>query len=187
MSVWQMVPPLVAGEVSEATASADQQTADVQIVSDISLTISERNLMKTWRQKIDKQDRPASTLQHYIVKPHMKWERAENGRKKYQRFSCVGFVIACYKAADIVVIDEGVSLPEADENVLQSAYPMIKELQRRPEKLRAKIFEHLGIEEQQRWRIMLPGYVFHALQRATALIPRPIPFVPTDVAEAEYP
>ena len=189
VQVWHMGPPLVADEESETTPKANLTTR-VDIVSDISLSIPELNSMKNWRANVNKQRRPRLPFQQYIVKPHMKWERSEKGRKLYQRFSCSGFVLECYKEAEITLIDGDATLPEIDEQVLSVAYPDLVGIENMKPALQARLGfkgrEDLGLEGNGPWQIVLPGYLFHSLQRASADKPRPDPHVPTSISEAHY-
>ena len=92
--VLHMGPPIVAGEESAAAPNA-ARTVSVDLVADMSLTVAERNAMKNWCAKVDKQRRPRLQFQQYIVDPPSKWEKSEKGRRLFQRFSCAGFVMEC--------------------------------------------------------------------------------------------
>ena len=190
VAVLHMGPPIVAGAES-ASAPGAARTVHVHIVGDLALTIGERNAMKNWFAKVDKQQRPRQLFQQYVVKPPMKWEHSEKGRKLFQRFSCVGFVLECYSAAGIEVIDSDAEFPEVDEQILRSAYPDIFKVEgtdkRVQDRLGFKGRGDLGVGGNGPWRIALAGYVFHSLERASTDSPRPQPFSPASISDACYP
>lgn len=190
VAVLHMGPPIVAGAESASAPNA-ARTVHVHIVGDLALTIAERNAMKNWCAKVDKQRRPRQVFQQYVVKPPMKWERSEIGRKLFQRFSCVGFVLECYSAAGIDVIDSEAEFPEVDEQILRSAYPDIVRVEGMDKRVQNRLGfrgrADLGVPGNGPWRIALAGYVFHSLDRASTDSPRPEPFSPASISAAYYP
>ncbi|MCH8150102.1 MAG: hypothetical protein IH987_19335 [Planctomycetes bacterium] len=176
VAVWHMGPPLVAGERLSSEASERAREIQAEIVGDIALSIPERNKMKNWIAKVDKQRRPRPPFQQYVIQPPMKWERSEKGRKLYQRFSCAGFVIECFVAAGINLIDSA-SLPAVDEQLLSAAYPVLVRIEQTTPEAQAKFgFKgrgDLGLVDEGPWPIVLAGYLFHSLQRASSENPRP--------------
>jgi len=189
--VLHMGPPIVAGTESAAKAPKKAQAVRVHLVGDLALTIAERNAMKTWCAKVDKQRRPKPMFQQYVVHPPMKWERSEIDRRLFQRFSCVGFVMECYIAAGIDLLDSEAELPAVDKQILQSAYPNIVKVEGMEKKVQDQLGfkgrEDLGIPGNGPWKIVMAGYLFHSLHRASADVPRPEPFSPTSISAAYYP
>jgi hypothetical protein len=75
------------------------------------------------------------------------------------RMSCVGLVILVYKSLGTQLLDESYSMyPNVSKKELESIYPMIRGI-RTPEKKRK-----IGlIPPDGPWPIVLPSYLFHAL------------------------
>jgi hypothetical protein len=188
--VWHVGPPLVAGGQSAAEARGFP-TCRVEIVSDLALTARERNYVAAWLAAVDKERRPRRPFQHYVVHPHVKWQRSETGRRLYRRFSCVGFVVECYRAAEIDILDTDGRYPEVDDATLTLAYPDLARIEDASPAVRARLGftsrQDLGLHGGPKLRIILPGYVFHALRRATAADPRPSAYLPTSAVESRFP
>lgn len=190
VEVWHIGPPLVVGDVSRATAGKNP-VCRADLASDVSLTISDRHKIANWLAKVDKERRPRQLFRQYVVSPHVRWDRSEVGRGVYRRFSCVGVVIEAYAAASIRILDLDAVFPLADETMLNAAYPDLARVEGAPLTVQAKLGykdrEDLGLSGPDSWRIILPGYIFHALQRANAANPRPEPYAPKDAREARFP
>jgi len=139
-----------------------------------------------------KEDRSGANLfQQYVVIPHVTWVRSpENGRRIRRRFSCAGFVIESYRRAGIILIDTEAELPEVDEELLLIAYPDLARLEGAKDRVKAgygfKDREDLGLEGKGPWRVLLAGYVFHSLKRASVAHPRPSPYVPQSSSEGFF-
>ncbi len=190
IDVWHSGPPIVAGPRTKSGAGANLRTS-ADLISDIRLTSEERNAMKNWRAKVDKERRPLQPFQQYIIDPPIKWVMSELGRPLRRRFSCVGFVIDCYASAGIRVLGPTGALPAVSEISVAAAYPDLIRIEQSGPRVRARYGykgrEDLGLIGPGPWRIALAGYVFHALFRATAERPRPREHVPASEAEAYYP
>lgn len=188
VGVYHMGPPLVAGEKSAAERFA-KPTCRADIASDVALDTEEREAIDDWLAQVEKQNRDGvKPFQQYVVHPHFKWVRSpETGRRIRCRFSCAGFVIECYRAADILLLDTDAELPEVDERTLRAAYPDLARLENREPPIKDRFGfknrEDLGIAGNGPWRVILAGYLFHSLKRATADNKRPEAYVPKSATE----
>jgi hypothetical protein len=189
VEVYHMGPPIVAGEESAAAPRASR-SCRADLLADIGLDAEEREAIRDWIAQVEKEDRTGvGVFQQYVVVPHMKWVRApETGRRMRRRFSCAGFVIECYRAADIGLVDTEGGLPEVDEQLLLVAYPDLARLEsadpRAKGRLGFKDREDLGLQGEGPWNVVLPGYLFHSLKRVTVDNPRPAPYIPGDSSES---
>lgn len=100
----------------------------------------------------------------YIVDPP--WHDVRDsvtGVRRYRRFSCAGFVLDSHLQIDIELLDldDGV-LPEVDKKMLESAYPDVAR--------KGADLEDYGVGGDGPWRIVLAGYVLHALNRPSERI-----------------
>ncbi len=100
----------------------------------------------------------------YIVDPP--WHDVRDsvtGVRRYRRFSCAGFVLDSHLQIDIELLnlDDGV-LPEVDKKMLESAYPDVVR--------KGADLEDYGVGGDGPWRIVLAGYVLHALNRPSERI-----------------
>lgn len=177
--VWHMGPPLVAGPLSAMNARRNA-TCTIHLAGTVDLDAQDMEGIETWLAEADKENRPLGLLPQYIAHPPVLWVVAENGIPLYRRFSCAGFVMECYRSVDINLIDDSnhERLPELDLETLANAYgDSVRKNERR---------EQLGISGAGPWRIVLAGYVMHALDRPDAAI-RNSPHKPKSVAEKGFP
>ena len=185
--VWHMGPPLVVGQRTAEAPRASRQCG-VHLVGGVRLDLLDVEGIEDWLSEVDKEPGPENPFRRYIVRPHWDWyEAPETGRRLYRRFSCVGFVLECFRCIDVdlLVTDES-ELPGATFATLAQAYPM---LQREAAIVRRFGVNRLdlGLGGEGPWPVVLPGYVFHALQRFTAESPRPTAYGPQSVDEARFP
>lgn len=186
VKVWQMGPPLVAGEVSrEAALSVHNKDATcmIHLYGVVELSAQDIEAIETWLVELDKESRPPPTtgyMNHYIISPPMKWVTAEGGIRLYRRYSCAGFVLDCYRSFGVRLIDDSreENIPEVQPVTLASFYG--------PHVLSERIRTKLGIPGNGPWRITLAGYVIHALNRANEVI-RTSCHIPISIAEKDFP
>jgi hypothetical protein len=180
--VWHMGPPLVAGEIARTLVESDS-TCVVHLIGVVDLDSYEVEGIETWLAEVDKEKRPYGwgvAVHQYIVNPPVKWHEGETGIRLYRRFSCVGFVLECYRSVGIILIDESSheNVPEVALETVVSAYgPTLQS-----DKLRLK----MGLEGAGPWRIVLGGYLFHSLARTTDDIRRS-PHIPISADEKDFP
>lgn len=138
------------------------QRLSVDVAGRIPLTNDQINAIHTWIGKVAKeyQAQNVRKLRQYIIDPPWEDIRDKNtGVYRYRRYSCAGFVLYAYRQVDVslLVIDEE-ALPEVTKETMEAAYP---EAFRQPNR-RADF----GIQGNGPWRIVLAGYVLHALDRS---------------------
>jgi hypothetical protein len=81
--------------------------------------------------------------------------------RRYRRYSCAGFVLDAHLQVEIELVEtDEASLPEVGRDEIGAAYP---ELARMDDQRRT----WLGIPGDGPWRVLLAGYVLHALNRPT--------------------
>jgi len=194
-TVSHMGPPLVAGEETKKARHAKPECV-VHLAGTAQLSLDEQDAIRDWLEEVDKEPGPDNPFRRYIVNPHWEWHRArETGRRLYRRFSCAGFVLECFKSIELDLVDtqEG-SLPDVDFDVVAEAYPVARarrHLERltrgpTPDDPGLKL-EDWGIAGDGPWPVLLPGYIFHALERIGEDNPRPPARAPSSVADACFP
>ena len=179
--VWHMGPPLVAGERSKKTPNAKLQIP-VHVIGSVPLDLDDREGIANWLEEVDKEPPPDNPHRRYLAVPHWDWYTApETGRRLYRRFSCAGFVLECYGSIgiDLVNTDEDV-LPDVYFEMLVKAYPEIKSV-----KFLRKL--DIGITGNEPWRLVMAGYVFHALDKISKESPTSGVHTPEAVTEAFFP
>jgi hypothetical protein len=104
----------------------------------------------------------------YVIDPP--WEDvvdANTGVRRYRRYSCAGFVIDSHREVDINLVNINRNgLPDIDRDTLSLGYPL------RPA-------ERFGLPGDGPWKIVLAGYVLHALNRPAKEI-RCAPYQPKE-------
>ncbi len=181
VQVWHMEPPVIAGEISLGKArDEDRRTCAAHAIGFVSLDSSEREGLKTWLAEVDCEGRPSTALDQYCAHPPVRWVAdEESGAPRYRKFSCVGFVLECYREGAGIKLLEWQSgrLPAADLGVLVGNY----DDRLRHQRLRT----HVGLEGDGPWRIALPGYVLHSLSRDARTI-RSADYIPASFDEASF-
>jgi len=113
----------------------------------------------------------------YAALPAVQLERDEiSGRVIGRKFSCAGFVLAAYEeAAGIVLLVPEASLPEVNKEIVIATWmPAL------PDEVQTRIFRNIGLEGPGPWRLLLPGYLFHALKQWTGFGTAPYQPKPED-------
>ena len=188
-----MGPPLAAGPEFDHI-SFQKRSFIADIVADVDLTVDERDGIANWLAGVEKENRghEFKLFEPYVIHPHMDWVTApETQRRIRRRFSCSGFVFEAYAAGNIRLVDVEGALPSVSENEVASAYPVFLQLELKPEAIRQRLGfggrEQLGLTSKGPWKLLLPGYLFHATARASSDDPRPFPYTPTSSAETRFP
>lgn len=150
----EMCPPLVVPEVDE---EPDPETDQVDVVGSVELTASESKQISVFVDEIAKELESVPDGLQYWVYPHF-LDRINPDSSR--RYSCVGFVQQAYEYAEIDLVDIE-SLPNVDLEKILPAYPDRRELL-----LHRRARARVGLEGDGPWPVLLPGYVFHAMNRS---------------------
>jgi hypothetical protein len=189
--VWHMGPPLVAGTKTIADLAALPELikerikrTTVHIVGYLDLDLDDIEGIETWLAEVDKEERPMSSsseeiIAQYRVSPAVHWVLAENDTPLYRQFSCIGFVIECYRFISINLIDDSSTenLPEVALDKIVAAYG--------PRANREDFRKKIGIPGPGPWRILLAGYLFHSLDRDTDTI-KHMAYIPKTISEFNF-
>jgi hypothetical protein len=126
------------------------------------LTASESDGIDLWLADVRTQVE-AGALRNwmaYIVLPAVKRDEV-SGRVVYKRFSCAGFVAEAYgEGAGVRLVDES-DLPQAELPLIESVWGQFHPRQR----------AFAGLVGDGAWRILLPGYLLHAMRVRRARLP----------------
>jgi len=128
------------------------------VAGSCSLSRDEADQIATWIEDV----RTRSPGLVYAALPAV-GERIDDttGRVIARTFSCAGFVHAAYEeGAGIVLLVPENALPEVErETVITTWAPGV------PEHLVNRYLEKVGLTGTGPWRLLLPGYLFHALRQ----------------------
>lgn len=147
VNVAHMGPPLGQGEAIE-----------MDVAGHIPLTADEIKKISIWIKKIT-DEYPNSTARQYVIRPPWKDEiDPHTNVRRYRRYSCAGFVLDGHRKIGIELLkfDEN-SLPDVDKATIESAYPDTN--------YGDKLLSYWGLEGNGPWKVVLAGYVLHALNR----------------------
>lgn len=180
--VWHIGPPLVAGTKTTVAAPEKGRKTNIHLVGFVHLDADDIEGIETWLTDVDKEDRPPGSsiselLAQYRVSPPVYWVPSENGTPLYRQFSCVGFVMDCYRSIGINLIDDSrdENLPEVTLDMVVATYgPIVKRYK-----------DQVGIPGTGPWRIVLAGYIFHSLNRDSDAIRR-TPFTPAGIDDKDF-
>ena len=140
-----------------------ERQLSAEVAGRIPLTNAQIKSIKTWIAKVKDEYKfeSARKLQQYVIDPPWKDVRDENtGVRRYRRYSCAGFVLDAHLRVDVslLIIDKE-ALPEVTRQTLEAAYPDVFQ---NPDRL-----NRFGIQDNGPWRVVLAGYVLHALDRSS--------------------
>lgn len=109
----------------------------------------------------------------YVLCPHVAPVVGDDGEVIYVRFNCAGFVVEAYKEAGIELVDTD-ALPGIERARLGEAYSFVRS-PRFDERNRRYDW---GLDDREdRWPVLMPGYVLHAFDRTCEEI-RHAPYTP---------
>ena len=102
--------------------------------------------------------------EQYII--HPPWEDncdSNTGVRRYRRYSCAGFVLDGHLQVDIELLQiDADALPNVNRSTIISAYPYAEQ--------HPMLLSENGLEGDGPWKVVLAGYVMHALNRPTVQI-----------------
>lgn len=135
-------------------------TTRAHALGSVPLTIDEIREIEAWVAEVDDEYTHSSAGPRQQYQIHPPWTDKldpDTGVRRYRRYSCAGFVLDSYQQVDIylLIIDDQ-ELPEVDAHVLRAAYPELSD---------PRLLERWGLQGDPPWRIVLAGYVLHALDR----------------------
>lgn len=161
VDVVHMKPPLRTGDSVRA-----------HIAGRVPLTNDQIKRVENWiaREAEEFLEAKATRVEQYVIRPPWRDFRDPNTRtRRFRRYSCAGLVLYAYRQVDVelLVIDKD-ALPEVTREAIKTAYPRAF---RHPD-----LLAKWGLEGDGPWRIVLAGYVLHALDRSSAEI-RAEPYV----------
>jgi hypothetical protein len=168
LSVTDMQPPLTIEEDAEA----------IDVHASLPLTNDERQQVNLFIDELRREyeSQAIGGRAQYTIHPVCRPEHANDGTIRYYRYSCAGFVLAAYgslSGAGITLLTEDENqLPPVALEVICTAYPdyagQLRDLRWRT---------RYNLPGDGPWPIILPGYIFHALNRDEAII-RSDPYCP---------
>ena len=135
----------------------------VHVAGRVPLTTDEIKIISTWYKKIEDEYKEKGISKHkqYVIRPPWKDQFDPNrGTRRYRRYSCAGFVLDghCQVNIELLDIDEDI-LPAIDRQTIISAYPEAERY--------SGLLSYWGLEGNGPWKVVLAGYVLHALNRPT--------------------
>jgi hypothetical protein len=185
--VFHSGPPLEIGQLHASTGQPVLGEIPVHLVGWIDdLEIEEWSGIQAWIEDVRTRISPGlNPLTNYRIDPPFR-EVPDliTGRIINCEYSCVGFVMRCYEVgAGIVLLNHDPSvLPPVGPDVLRDIYgEVLDRIRQRP-----STGTGLGLPGDGPWRIVLSGYVFHALNRPIDEI-RAAPHVVGSIEEAAFP
>ncbi len=114
-----------------------------------------------------------SRRDQYIIAPHVKERKSDDGTNICHRYNCAGFVVEAYRSVGVEFIQTAPSLlPPVALSTLTDQYPDQVTFLKKPENR-----ERFGIPGEGPWPVMLAGYVVNALDRSVVDI-RKRPYLP---------
>lgn len=137
-----------------------RSTINVHTGGRVPLTNDQIKKIRTWYKKV-KDESPTSAYKQYVIRPVWKdvFDRI-TGIRRYRRYSCAGFVLDGHLKVNIELLDTDENvLPEVDRQTIISAYPEADG--------HSDFLRYCGLEGNGPWKVVLAGYVLHALSRTS--------------------
>ncbi len=191
VEVWQMGPPLIADARVQRVARNGTQ-CEAHVLGSVDWPENAFKRMRNWRRDLAGRI-PFKTKRHieyYIIHPAiLKGKISSSDIQKRTRFSCAGFVLACYRVGlldekhimdDNAVIKTGEDvLPKVDIEYICKAYPFIAKRIKNPE-----FRKDMGLSGDGPWPILLAGYILRAMEQGDL---QARPYQPANKEEACFP
>jgi len=137
-----------------------------QIAEFIQELIGEYNAEETRRKATAAWDDDAKKkfrADQYAIRPAVVSPTSD---RPYHQLSCAGFVHEAYANASLTLLTEDeAAWPHVDMPTLKAAYPSLVDYLDDPEFCVSK-----GLSDGDRWPVLLPGYILHALARTRSEI-----------------
>ena len=182
VKIFHSGPPLEVGQARKDSGEPVLGEVEVHTVGWIDdLKIEEWRGIQSWIEDVGTRI-SSGLLKQYLVDPPFYEEPDKvSGRIMRCQYSCVGFVLRCYEiGVGITLLNiDSANLPPVDEDTLSEIYGDIWDRI-------GRVAPVLGIPGPGPWRIVLAGYVFHALNRPINEI-RTSPHVVRSIGEAAFP
>ena len=132
------------------------------VAGTVPLTNDEINTIRTWIAKKEDEYEPGrvGTYRQYIIAPPWKDVLDSNtGAVRYRQYSCAGFVLDAHIQVDVsLLMIEEEALPEVGLRTLEVAYPVLIQ--------NPNLLRRFGLQGNGPWRVVLAGYLLHALDRS---------------------
>jgi len=152
VSAVHMRPPLEQGK-----------TIKVHVAGHVPFTNDEIKEISGWIAEITDEyhKEGIDPKRQYVIHPPWKDECDSNtGVRRYRRYSCAGFVFDGHRQVDIELMQIGAdALPNVERPTIISAYPYAEQY--------PMLLHKYGLEGDGPWKVVLPGYILHALNRPT--------------------
>jgi len=174
--VFHAAPPIVAGGQTDADVPAHVGA----YLEDLSL--DEMNGIATALARIDESTPKMSgqsAWKQYVALPSRKSVRDKrSGKKKYQRFSCSGFVEECYEQAGILLVTaDSARMPDVPLSLILTAYP---------DASRDRLRKWIGLDGSGPWPVTMAGYIVNSLDRDSVDV-RNSAYEPESIDDAYFP
>lgn len=141
-------------------------TIEVHVAGHVPLRTDEIREISAWIEEIrdEYSTHNPDMADQFVIDPPWEDEVDQNtGVRRYRRYSCAGFVLDGHREVDIELLEIGVdALPKVDRHTITAAYPQFDG--------RLELLGQFGLQGDGPWRIVLAGYVLHALARSTEQI-----------------
>jgi hypothetical protein len=127
----------------------------------------ERNKIKLWLSELQTLGAKPG---YHVLPATRSTPDPGTGRPQYRSFSCAGFVATCYKEGVGVslIVDEPL-LPEVERTLTEQIWERAH--LHLPRERRNPLLQRLGLLGPGPWRVLLPAYLLHALNRARSELP----------------
>ena len=184
VKIYHSGPPLQVGQLDTDTGQPVVGEVPVHLVGWIDdLEIEEWSGIQSWIEDVRTRISPGlRKLNYRIDPPFHEVKDPVTGRIIHCEYSCVGFVLRCYEeGAGIILLNhDPAGLPAVEKDILREIYGEIVD------RLRGRFAASVGLPGDGPWKLVLSGYVFHALNRPNDQI-RTTPYEVKRVEEAAFP
>jgi hypothetical protein len=158
---------------------------EVHVVGWLDLSADERAGITDWLADYDYYYQPTNLFAKWdlytaSLDPQHRWHNDEQGRRLFRRFNCATFVMSAYEeGARVPLLDWDLNrLPEVNLDAIANVFG-------NPVR-RTETRNKINLGGNGPWRIVLGGYLLHALNRPDQNI-RETAHVVTESAQGEFP
>lgn len=168
VAVFQMGPPIAVGQARELREPGYDEQMDAHVVAwHDGLSSEQIARIEEWLEGIRVHLRNGIRFPYHVLPAYREDLNEDGTMVRCRRFSCSGFVERCYRdgAGIPLVVQEG-QLPEVElDLILQVWGPAGAPSPQMLQAVRRRI-AGWGLKGSGPWRVLLPGYLVHAMCRS---------------------
>lgn len=184
VEVFHMGPPIVVGQAPELREPRYVEHMAAHVLAWLDDLSGEQVMrIEQWLEGVRVQLRNGVRFRYRVLPAYEEELNEDRTMVRYRRFSCSGFVERCYRdGAGISLIVQEERLPEVELDLIRRVWGPAGELPPQVLDRVRRTMAEWGLKGSGPWRVLLPGYLLHAMSCAAETV---LPYEPK-VTDCEF-